>query len=384
MKRSPHKTPAKKAADAVCGIMFALLLFCGVITSDIWAGRAALVSSALYMPQGSMKLINKYIKAASAPKQSSNRITVPVNADIPEQANKPEKYIENLTDVPNDIKELIETAKKDFADQKEDGKIIETTFGKSNATDVFENVAVRNTTQTGKISIKKSLSEEINLKIRKDKPAVLIFHTHTTEGYEILDRGWYAADYSSRTKNVSKSVVRVGTAIEEALSDAGFIVIHDTTIHDNKYGGAYDRSRKTVQKYLDEYPNLTVALDIHRDAIQRDSGAKIKPVTVINGKKSAQIMIITGIEEGKITGYPNWEQNLRFALKLQRSCENRFPSLMRPIFFCPRKYTMDLTPCSLLIEMGSDANTLDEAAYAGRLLGTALGDLLSNYVIEKE
>ncbi|MCR4614538.1 MAG: stage II sporulation protein P [Clostridiales bacterium] len=383
MKRSNDKSSSRKTADTVFGVLIVLLLISITFTSDHWVGKTALVSSALYMPQGSIKIIGDYIKRTSSTSDSSGNIS-PVNADIPEQYGKPDKYIENLTDVPEDIKELIEDAEKDFANQKEDGKIQETTFGKSNATDVFENVAVRNVTSTGKIDIKKSLSEEIDLTIDREKPAVLIFHTHTTEGYEMLDRGWYAADYSSRTKDVSKNIVRVGTAIEEALSDAGFIVIHDTTLHDIQYGGAYDHSRQTVQKYLDKYPNLVVALDIHRDAIQRDNGTKIKPVTVINGKKSAQVMIITGMEEGKITGYPNWEQNLRFALKLQKSCEDMFPSLMRPIFFCARKYTMDMTPCSLLIEMGSDANTLDEAAYAGRLLGTALGDLLKNYVTEKE
>ncbi len=244
----------------------------------------------------------------------------------------------------------------------------------------YGNVIVRNKTSTKSLDIKNTLSEEINLSIDREKPAVLIFHTHTTEGYEILDRGWYASDYSSRTQNINKSIVRVGTAIEEALTNEGFIVIHDTTLHDTKYSGAYDRSRQTVQKYLDKYPNIKVVLDIHRDAIHRDDGTKIKPTAVINGKKSAQIMIITGAEENNVKDFPNWEQNLRFALKLQKSCEDNFPSLMRPVFFCARKYTMDMTPCDLLIEMGSDANTLDEAVYAGKLFGTALAKLLNNYV----
>ena len=220
------------------------------------------------------------------------------------------------------------------------------------------------------------------LTIDKSKPAVLLFHTHTTEGYELLDRDWYAADTSSRTTDAGRNVVRVGTAIAEELESAGFQVIHDETVHDTRYSGAYDRSRATVQKYLDRYPELSVVLDVHRDAIQENNGVKIKPVAEIGGKKAAQIMIISGSEGGNVTDFPNWEQNLRFALRLQDACEQSAAGLMRPLFFCHRQYNMDMTPCSLLVEFGSEANTLEEAVYAGSLFGRALARLLENYVTE--
>ena len=89
-------------------------------------------------------------------------------------------------------------------------------------------------------------------------------------------------------------------------------------------------------------------------------------------------MIITGCEEGNVTDFPNWEKNLTFALELQSVCENLYPGLMRPIYFCQRKYNMDLTHNNLLVEMGSCANTLEEAAYSGKLLGNALVKLLDS------
>ena len=87
-------------------------------------------------------------------------------------------------------------------------------------------------------------------------------------------------------------------------------------------------------------------------------------------------MIITGAEEGSVTDFPDWSENLTFAVTLQNKVEENYKGLMRPIFFCQRKYNMNVTPCSLLLEMGTDANTLDEAVYSGRLIGDALAELL--------
>ena len=88
---------------------------------------------------------------------------------------------------------------------------------------------------------------------------------------------------------------------------------------------------------------------------------------------------IYDVEDGKVTNFPTWEQNLTFALQLQQTAETKYPGLMRPILFSARKYNMDITPCSVLLEMGSDSNTLEEAVYAGRLIGTALAELLLRY-----
>ena len=79
-----------------------------------------------------------------------------------------------------------------------------------------------------------------------------------------------------------------------------------------------------------------------------------------------------------MTDFPDWEYNLRFALNLQKKAEDMYPSLMRPLFFCNRKYNMYKSKCSVLLEIGSDANTIDEAAYSGRLIGDVLAKLIKN------
>ena len=310
----------------------------------------------------------------SSKNQGGNSIT---SADRTVYATNP---LDTLTNTPQDIKNLIEAAKADSADDVEDGKITERQYGKSTVTTAVDNILVRNNTDTQKnLDLNQFITAKPDLKINdKSQPSVLIFHTHTTESYEILDRGWYAQDYVTRSNSPDRNMVRVGVEIKEQLEAAGYTVIHDTEIHDVKYTGAYDHSRKSVEKYLKQYPSIKIVLDIHRDAIEQDNGVRIKPTATVLGKKAAQMMIITGCEEGKVTAFPNWKKNLTFALNLQSVCEEMYPGLMRPVYFCQRKYNMDLSPNNLLIEMGSCANTLEEATYSGRLLGSALVKLLDS------
>ncbi len=286
--------------------------------------------------------------------------------------------LDAVTATPEDIKLLINSAKEGADDDIEDGKITEQTYGKSTVTTAVGNILVRNNTSTQqKLDLNSYLTAKPAINITdKSQPTVLLFHTHTTESYEMLDRGWYAQDYITRSNSSDRNMVRVGIEIKEQLEAAGYNVIHDTQIHDVSYNGAYDHSRKSVEEYLEKYPSIQVVLDIHRDAIEENNGTRIKPVATVLGKKAAQMMIITGCEEGKVTSFPDWKQNLTFALNLQSVCEEMYPGLMRPVYFCQRKYNMDLSHNNLLIEMGSCSNTLEEAAYSGRLLGTALVKML--------
>lgn len=344
------------------------LAFCLVLPSPI-TQRLTLLAAHAALPEG----IAVSLHNAQTVQRTEKTPAQPVSAALPQ----------DILQTPADILAWMEEAQQKSAAEKKDGDIVGQTFGAKAATERFHEMLIRNVTEDVQPNYDAVWNTDLPLKIDKTKPAVLIYHTHTTEGYELLDRDWYAADVSSRTEDTNRNVARVGSAIAEELERAGFVVLHDLTVHDRQYNGAYDRSRETVQSYLDRYPQLMVTLDVHRDAIQQNDGKKIKPIQIINGKKSAQIMIISGAEGGKVTGFPDWQQNLGFALRLQDACETTAPGLMRPIFFCHRKYNMDMTPCSLLVEFGSDANTLEEAVYAGRLFGRALSSLLEAYITEQ-
>jgi stage II sporulation protein P len=206
-------------------------------------------------------------------------------------------------------------------------------------------------------------------------PQVLIMHTHTTECFEPYERDAFDSSFNYRTTDSDLNMCRVGDAITEQLEAAGIGVIHDTTIHDYpSYNGSYERSRRTVTEQLKAHPSIKVVLDIHRDAIGGNGVIK-QPTVHIDGKKSAQVMIISGCDDGTM-GMPDHMKNFRFAVLLQQQMEGDYPGLTRPILFDYRKYNQDLTTGSLLIEVGTHGNTLEQAVYAGELIGKSLARAL--------
>lgn len=203
------------------------------------------------------------------------------------------------------------------------------------------------------------------------EPFVLIMHTHTTESYEPYIRDFYDEDFTSRTTELEKSVTEVGERIAEQLKNAGIGVIHDTTVHDYpRYTGAYDRSAETVREYLEKYPSIKIVIDVHRDALEED-GVRYAPAVDVSGRSAAQVMIICGC-----TNVPQYRYNLRIASRLQSQLESDAPGITRPILFDERNYNQEMTHGSFLIEMGSNANSLDEALYSGEIVGKSLAEVI--------
>ena len=232
--------------------------------------------------------------------------------------------------------------------------------------------------------IRKLLNTAAKCKIKKNAGyQVLLVHTHTTEGYADSDKGWYNKNVNPRTTDKSESVVAVADEIEKKLNAAGIRTLHVTTYHDYpEYTGAYNRARDTIKKYLEKYPSIEMVIDVHRDAMTQDDGTKIKPTVTINGKKAAQVMIISGCDNDGNLDFPGWRDNLIMAAQLQKQMADDYEGLARPLYFAPYRYNMDLTPNSLLIEFGTDVNTLSEAKYSGQLVGNALVKVLEQYVVD--
>ena len=206
------------------------------------------------------------------------------------------------------------------------------------------------------------------------EPQVLIMHTHTTECYAEAD-GWVSPDNNGRTTDTAANMAAVGAELAAVLNAAGICTVQDTALHDYpSYNGSYGRSRTAVEAWLAAYPSIKVVLDVHRDAIETD-GVRVKPTAVINGKKAAQLMIISGADDGTM-GMPAFWQNLRFAAALQAAVEGAYDGLTRPVLFDYRNYNQQLTTGSLLLEIGGHGSTLEEAKYTARLVGTVLAQLL--------
>ena len=291
----------------------------------------------------------------------------------------------DIQQTPSDIARLMNKAKKTATKSKLKGKTSEEAYQGGGTIVSYGNLQIQTKIPKSFYSpdIKALLNQGSDLTIYdKSKPTVLIYHSHTTEAYSLLDTGYYISS-DARSNNSARNMVRVGDDLAAYLEKQGFNVIHDRTIHDKDYTKSYDNSRATIEKYLEQYPSIEVTIDVHRDDITYSNKTKVKPTAKINGKKAARMMIISGCEYNRVKNFPDWEENLKFDLQVQNKVNELYPGLMRPILFSERKYNMYETHYSFLLEVGTDANTLDEACYSARLFGNALGQLLNEKYVKE-
>ena len=239
---------------------------------------------------------------------------------------------------------------------------------------------VRNCTDTPNEVLIKASQEGLPFEVdtKSSLPQVLIYHTHTTESFEPYTRDFFDKDFTTKTTDTSKNMVAVGNAICSELESAGIAVLHDTTVHDYpSYNGSYQSSRETVKDILEKYPSIKVVLDIHRDGIEKADGTRLSPIAEIDNRRAAQIMIISCCDDGS-GNIPDYMDNFKFACALQSRIESDWEGLTRPVLFDYRFYNQDLSVGSLLIEVGSHGNSLDEAVYSGKLIGKSLVNLFSD------
>lgn len=222
------------------------------------------------------------------------------------------------------------------------------------------------------------VSSKLELSLPADGPQILIMHTHGSEAYTQNGTDTYVPSGECRTQDKTKSVVRVGDEIAAVLEEMGLHVLHDTELYDYpEYNGSYDRSLAAIQKYLAQYPTIKVVMDVHRDALIGSDGTVYKPITTINREKSAQVMLVMG-SDAKYS-HPKWKENLSLATKIQQEMNTLWPTLARPIGLRENRYNQQMTTGSLLVEVGSHGNTLQEALSAARMFARSVGAVLLEY-----
>ncbi len=223
------------------------------------------------------------------------------------------------------------------------------------------------------------LSGGLALTLPASEPQILIIHTHGSEAYVQSGADRYSASDDGRTEDTQFNVVRIGDELTEILTEAGLNVIHDRGIYDYpSYTGSYTRAGEAIVQYLESCPGIRVVLDIHRDALG-SNGVVYKTMAEEEGTTASQIMLLVGTDESGLE-HPDWRGNLAFALYLQNAANSAYPTLMRPVALVPQRYNQQLTPGSLIVEVGSSGNTLREALAAIRLFGRAIAPALLDLV----
>lgn len=234
-------------------------------------------------------------------------------------------------------------------------------------------ISIQNTTSQA-VDVAALAAAPVEISLETGGPQILIMHTHGTEAYTMDGTDIYTPSDTSRTTDPNYNVVRVGEEIAGVLSEMGFSVLHDTSLYDYPaFSGAYDRSKAGVERYLAEYPSIRIVLDVHRDALVGENGETYKTLTTVDGAETAQVMLVVGSNDTGLE-HPRWKENLTLAIRLQGGMNALSPTLARPITIRTNRFNQQLTTGSLLVEVGSHGNTLQEALAAARLFARAAGE----------
>lgn len=232
----------------------------------------------------------------------------------------------------------------------------------------FYTVDASTYTTAEELNIQKLMSADMNMEKTAAGPQILIYHTHAHEGY---------AD--SAADDPSTGIVGAGEQLAEILrQEYGYQVLHHTEAYDDKRDYAYSCALPALEQILAENPTIQVVIDLHRDSVA--DGTRL--VTEVAGKQTARFMFFNGLsrvrEIGEISYLPNenLQENLAFSFQMQKVCEEYYPGLARKIYLKGYRYNMHLKPKTLLIELGAQNNTLEEALNACGPLARALDIVL--------
>lgn len=176
-----------------------------------------------------------------------------------------------------------------------------------------------------------------------------------------------------RTTDLNYSVARVGDELTNYLGNYGFKVKHNTDYHDYPaYTGSYTRSLSTVQNILQNF-NSDIIIDLHRDAIGSDEA--YAPLVKIGDDYCAQVMFVMGTDGGGLS-HPNWNSNLKFAVKIQEKANELYPGLFKPMVLRNSRYNQHLGKAACIIEVGATGNTLDQTLNSMKYLSKVMYEAL--------
>lgn len=267
------------------------------------------------------------------------------------------EIIENANIEENNISSVLPT------------KVISSKNKKDTYTDVYKNVRIKNES-------KYKLTEEmvtpnVDFKNKKD---IIIYHTHTCESYTPTENNNYIASGNFRTTDLNYSVARVGSELTNNLILYGYNVIHDTTYHDYPaYTGSYTRGLSTITSIINNSSNSEFIIDLHRDAL--GSNSSYGPTVQIGDEIVAQIMFVIGTDGGGLE-HPNWNNNLKLAIKIQEKANEMYPGLFKPIILRNSRYNQHVTSGACIIEVGATGNTLEECNNSMKYLAKVISEVM--------
>ena len=319
---------------------------------------------------------------------SNNENKILEKEDTKIKQNNKHKILENILDTEISSIKMMSESKKENVENSEINETasIENTneIEKIDSTNKQTEVVTQNpikdnsNVQYGSVKIKNETSYELtedilNPDITIDNKNIVIFHTHTCESYTESEKYKYNSTGNYRTTDLNYSVARVGDELEKYLKSYNLNVIHNKTYHDYpSYNGSYTRALQTVQNILKENPS-DIVIDLHRDAI--GSRPDYAPTVKIGDEYAAQIMFVIGTNDGGMW-HPNWQQNLKFAVKVQEKANEMYPGLFKTMMVTKSRYNQHTGKYANIIEVGATGNTLEQTLTSMKYLASVFNEVL--------
>ena len=185
-----------------------------------------------------------------------------------------------------------------------------------------------------------------------NNPIIYIYNSHQLENYSNKSLDIYG---------ITPNVLMASYILKEKLNTMGLSTIVETTnltdfLNANgwNHASSYKASRLLILNNKSKYNTLKYFIDIHRDSVSKEV-ATIN----INNKNYARILFVVGLE------HDNYQKNLDNMNALNKLCEKYYPGLSRGIYKKSGPgvngiYNQDINEFTMLIEVGSYTNTIDE------------------------
>lgn len=216
------------------------------------------------------------------------------------------------------------------------------------------------------------LTQPLDWDLTANDPSVLIIHSHGTEAFLPGDGYTYEEEGGEyRTTDEDCNMLALGEELARLLNEAGIHTVQDRTYYDYPdYLASYDNARVGLEAQLKKYPTVKLVIDLHRDSAERSDGSQWATEALVNGEKSAQVMLVMGTDS--YYAHPNWEQNLSVALKLQAIMEKTHMGSTRPLDLRKQRFNQDLSAGAIIAEIGAAGNTYREAMNGVSVLAEAI------------
>ncbi|MFS0574546.1 stage II sporulation protein P [Sporosarcina sp. 179-K 3D1 HS] len=204
------------------------------------------------------------------------------------------------------------------------------------------------------------------------KDVIYIYHTHSRESFLPY---FTNTDEPEEAYHSKANITLIGGMLGRALERRGIgskvdstDIVQELNLKGLDYTNSYQVSGERVRSARAENKDLEIFLDIHRDSLRKNSTTK-----VIDGESFARLLFVVG------TGHENYEKNLSFTEGLDKLLASTYPGLSKGILKKDGSqgngvYNQDISPNSVIVEIGGVDNTVEELHRTTEALALVLSD----------